>query len=259
MQSARARTDHVLHCAPLDDDDVDAGQGQFAGEHQPGRAASGDHHVMSGHERTSIASTMATAGVSLRSACGACVRPASVKVDSRFSRDAHFDNGLFMSPLLLSRGNFEAAIEQHERGLAASPPCFKILIGTETDFPNPDFARNGRGRSAKPQSASFFLSTASSARRLGGRVLARMRFACASETASEVRAVFSGRHASFMSRRRRFPTPRRGNKSVRRHSARPWRGPSRERSGRRDPSDRSAGRARRPVPATNSCRSCCRP
>ena len=36
----------LLAGAPLDNGDVDAGQRQLAREHQPGRAATGDHHCM---------------------------------------------------------------------------------------------------------------------------------------------------------------------------------------------------------------------
>ncbi len=43
-QAARARAGQILIGAPLDDGDVHAGQCQLARQHQPGRAAAGDHH-----------------------------------------------------------------------------------------------------------------------------------------------------------------------------------------------------------------------
>jgi hypothetical protein len=42
VQPARADAEELLRGAPLDDGDVDAGQRQLAGEHQPGRTAAGD-------------------------------------------------------------------------------------------------------------------------------------------------------------------------------------------------------------------------
>jgi hypothetical protein len=48
METARAGPGEILGQAPLDDDDIDAGQGQLAGEHQPRRAAAGDHRRMLG-------------------------------------------------------------------------------------------------------------------------------------------------------------------------------------------------------------------
>src|SRR5438094_1953578 len=49
MQTACARTDEVLAGAPFDNADVDASQRQFAGQHQPRRAAARYHHRMVGH------------------------------------------------------------------------------------------------------------------------------------------------------------------------------------------------------------------
>ena len=43
----------LLVGAPLDDGDVDAGQRQLARQHQPRRAAAGDHHRMLGHRHAS--------------------------------------------------------------------------------------------------------------------------------------------------------------------------------------------------------------
>lgn len=39
----------VLVGASLDDCDVGPGEGQFASEHQPGRAAAGNHYRVLGH------------------------------------------------------------------------------------------------------------------------------------------------------------------------------------------------------------------
>ncbi len=49
VQTARARADEVLAGAPLDNGDVDPRQRQLARQHQPRRAAAGDHHRMFGH------------------------------------------------------------------------------------------------------------------------------------------------------------------------------------------------------------------
>ena len=49
VQAAGARAGELLAGAPLDDRDVDARQRQLARQHQPGRAASGDHHRMLRH------------------------------------------------------------------------------------------------------------------------------------------------------------------------------------------------------------------
>ena len=54
VQAARARADEVLARASLDDDHVRPRQGQLARQHQPRRAAAGDHHRVLGHRRTSI-------------------------------------------------------------------------------------------------------------------------------------------------------------------------------------------------------------
>ncbi len=49
VQTARARSGEVLVGAPLDNGNVDARQRKLARQHQPRRAASGDHHRMLGH------------------------------------------------------------------------------------------------------------------------------------------------------------------------------------------------------------------
>jgi hypothetical protein len=49
VESTTAPARDVLVFAPLDDGDVDAGQRQFASEHQPSWAASHDHHRVFGH------------------------------------------------------------------------------------------------------------------------------------------------------------------------------------------------------------------
>jgi hypothetical protein len=51
-QTAGPRPVEVLTVAAFDDDDVDAGQRQLARQHQPGRAASCDHHRVFGHCRS---------------------------------------------------------------------------------------------------------------------------------------------------------------------------------------------------------------
>jgi len=58
MQAARARAGKVLARAPLDDGHVDARQRQLGAQHQPGRAASNDHHLMPGHCRPLNASVI---------------------------------------------------------------------------------------------------------------------------------------------------------------------------------------------------------
>ena len=54
VQPARARADEVLARASLDDDHVDPRQGQLARQHQPRRAAAGDHHRVLGHRHTPV-------------------------------------------------------------------------------------------------------------------------------------------------------------------------------------------------------------
>ena len=53
VQTAGARAVELLTGASFDDDDVDPRQRQLARQHQPGRAASCDHHRMFGHRRSS--------------------------------------------------------------------------------------------------------------------------------------------------------------------------------------------------------------
>ncbi|ANV99735.1 hypothetical protein LMTR13_05640 [Bradyrhizobium icense] len=45
--------------APLDNGDVDISQRQLAGQHQPCRTSSGDHHCMLGHRHTPVVSAAA--------------------------------------------------------------------------------------------------------------------------------------------------------------------------------------------------------
>ena len=52
VQTAGARSVELLIGASFDDDDVDPRQRQLARQHQPGRAASCDHHRMLGHRRS---------------------------------------------------------------------------------------------------------------------------------------------------------------------------------------------------------------
>ena len=47
-----SRSVENLTGASFDDDDVDPRQRQLARQHQPGRAASGDHHCVLGHSRS---------------------------------------------------------------------------------------------------------------------------------------------------------------------------------------------------------------
>jgi hypothetical protein len=54
VQTACARAGEVLAGAPLDNGNVDARQRQLAGQHQPCRTSSGDHHRMLGHRHTPI-------------------------------------------------------------------------------------------------------------------------------------------------------------------------------------------------------------
>jgi hypothetical protein len=49
VQAACARAGEVLAGAPLNDGNVDLGQGQLARQHQSRRTSSGDHHRMLGH------------------------------------------------------------------------------------------------------------------------------------------------------------------------------------------------------------------
>jgi hypothetical protein len=54
VQSAGPRAGKILAGAPLDDGNVDLRQPEFAGQHQPRRARSGDHHPMFGHRNSSF-------------------------------------------------------------------------------------------------------------------------------------------------------------------------------------------------------------
>ena len=54
VQTTRARAGEVLAGAPVDDGNVDSRQRQLARQHQPCRAASGDHHRMLGHGHTPV-------------------------------------------------------------------------------------------------------------------------------------------------------------------------------------------------------------
>jgi hypothetical protein len=56
MQATRTRADEILAGAPLDNGHVNIRQRQFAGQHQPGRTSSDDHHRMIGHRRNAIVS-----------------------------------------------------------------------------------------------------------------------------------------------------------------------------------------------------------
>ncbi len=49
VQTAGARTVEILTGAAFDDDDADTGQLQLGRQHQPGRAASCDHHCVLSH------------------------------------------------------------------------------------------------------------------------------------------------------------------------------------------------------------------
>ena len=52
VQTPGSRSVELLAGASFDDDDVDPRQRQLARQHQPGRAAAGDHHRMLGHRRS---------------------------------------------------------------------------------------------------------------------------------------------------------------------------------------------------------------
>jgi hypothetical protein len=54
VQSAGTRAGKILAGAPLNDGNVDLRQREFARQHQPRRAASGDHHRMFGHRNSSF-------------------------------------------------------------------------------------------------------------------------------------------------------------------------------------------------------------
>ena len=56
VQAAGSRAVEVLGGATFDDGDVDAGQGQLAGQHQPGRATAGDHHCVVHRRHTVVLS-----------------------------------------------------------------------------------------------------------------------------------------------------------------------------------------------------------
>src|SRR6185437_1452084 len=46
VQASGARAQQLLALPPFDDSDIDAREGQLAGQHQPGRAAAGDRYLM---------------------------------------------------------------------------------------------------------------------------------------------------------------------------------------------------------------------
>jgi len=52
VKTPGSRSVEILTGASFDDDDVDPRQRQLARQHQPGRAASCDHHRMFGHRRS---------------------------------------------------------------------------------------------------------------------------------------------------------------------------------------------------------------
>jgi hypothetical protein len=52
VKTPGSRSVDILTGASFDDDDVDPCQRQLARQHQPGRAASRDHHRMFGHRRS---------------------------------------------------------------------------------------------------------------------------------------------------------------------------------------------------------------
>jgi len=52
VQAAGTRADQFLAGAPLDNDNIDARQRQFARQHQSCRTSSGDHHRMVAHSHT---------------------------------------------------------------------------------------------------------------------------------------------------------------------------------------------------------------
>src|SRR5262245_49840952 len=56
LQPTCTRAGEVLVGAPLDNGNVDASQGQFARQHQPGRTCSNDHYRMFDHRHSPVAS-----------------------------------------------------------------------------------------------------------------------------------------------------------------------------------------------------------
>ena len=60
VQTAGARAVEILTGASFDDDDVDPRQCQLARQHQPRRAASGDHYGVLGHSRSPAGATSFT-------------------------------------------------------------------------------------------------------------------------------------------------------------------------------------------------------
>lgn len=92
MQTAGARADQLLVGPPLDHRDVDSGQPQLAGQHQPRRAGSGDEHRM---------------------------------VADRPLRETHTPHFAPHSELW-----FETAVLRHRPGLAASPGVrYRLRVG----------------------------------------------------------------------------------------------------------------------------------
>src|SRR5207247_4485741 len=73
VQSAGTRAGKILAGAALDDGDVDLRQRELARQHQPRRAASGDHHRMPAHHRTPFGVTLVATGESHSSAAEAAV------------------------------------------------------------------------------------------------------------------------------------------------------------------------------------------
>jgi hypothetical protein len=60
VKTPGSRSVDILIGASFDDDDVDPRQRQLARQHQPGRAASCDHHRMFGHRRSPALSASAS-------------------------------------------------------------------------------------------------------------------------------------------------------------------------------------------------------
>src|SRR5687767_15495416 len=90
-QAAGPRFGEVLAGAPLDDGDVHARQRQLARQHQPRRAAAGDHHRMLGHRRTPAGIMPVVTGASHPSAAAATVSngTASPTIGSTSPRHPH--------------------------------------------------------------------------------------------------------------------------------------------------------------------------
>jgi hypothetical protein len=56
MHTARARAQHVLAAAALDNRDIDIRERQLGGQHESRRSTSGNHHCVFGHRQLRVVS-----------------------------------------------------------------------------------------------------------------------------------------------------------------------------------------------------------